>query len=88
MKGVIYECGNFKGITSSDGLFLFTDGKDCTFKLGDIEFKIIKSDKLFNGVTIIEDDINIARVLQTMDIDANPENGIGYRGLKAVGCLD
>jgi len=76
VKGIDYECGEFNGRTSGDGLFLFQSGKGCTFSLGDIIIRTVEKDKLFNGVTILENNITVARVLQTMDIDGNPRNGI------------
>lgn len=76
VKGIDYECGEFNGKTSGDGLFLFEEGKGCTFSIGDVVIKTIPEDKLFDGVTILEKNITIARVLQTMDIDNNPKNGI------------
>ena len=76
VKGVTFECGKFIGKTQSDGAFLFEDGKDCKLKLSNVLIKTIPSNKLFSGVTILEDNVNVARVLQTMDLDNNPNNGI------------
>ncbi len=87
VKGITFKCGKFTGKTQSDGVFLFEEGKDCKFSLGDIEFKVISSNRLFSGVTILEDDINIARVLQTMDLDNNPKNGIDIEEAE-LSCLN
>jgi len=86
VKGVNYDCGKYNGKTANDGLFLFEKGEGCSFKLGETVIRDVKPDELFNGITIIEDNINVARVLQTMDIDNNPENGIDIEE-EAVKCI-
>ncbi len=87
VKGVTYSCGKYSGKTGNDGLFLFEDGEDCEFELGGVSLRTIEAEKLYNGITIIEDDLTVARVLQTMDIDNNPENGIDIES-EATECLN
>ena len=76
VAGVSYKCGNQAGVTGDDGSFTFEKGSNCSFYLGDYKFKEISSAKLTNGAKIVEDDTKIAAILQTLDDDGNPENGI------------
>jgi hypothetical protein len=76
VSGVEYICGNQKGITADDGSFKFEKGKDCTFKLGDIKLRDVKAENLVDNVKILEDCIEVAQMLQTLDTDGNPDNGI------------
>ncbi len=76
VSGVDYICGTEHGTTGSYGEFTFQVGKSCTFKLGDIKLRDVASSKLHNSVKIQEDDIAVARMLQTLDIDGDASNGI------------
>lgn len=73
-----------RGITSSKGEFeYFVDGTT-TFLVGDIEIGTVKPSKLVAITTIVENDIekeNIARFLQTIDSDNNPDNGINISSI-------
>ncbi len=76
VSGVEYECGSVKGVTNEVGGFIYEVGKDCKFKVGDIAFKTIKSYELENGKIILENSSVVASLLQTLDIDGDPANGI------------
>ena len=51
-------------------------GQSCTFSLDKIKLRDVAADKLKDGKQIQETNIDIARVLQSLDKDQNPENGI------------
>ncbi len=76
VSGVNYKCGSKEGITGADGEFTFEVGGSCTFYLGDIKLRDIASDLLVNGENVYETDAKIARILQSLDSDGNPDNGI------------
>jgi len=76
VSGVNYRCGNQEGITGTDGSFTFEEGKSCTFYLGHIKLRDMGKAQLKEGSKIVEEDIKIASLLQTLDVDGNPANGI------------
>ncbi|WP_421331645.1 hypothetical protein [Aeromonas veronii] len=84
VAGLNYTCGNYSDVTNSQGQFLFNDGDTCTFKLGSIplgETQVKKGQTLVTPYTIAEKGdkdraIRIAALLQTMDGNNNPDDGI------------
>lgn len=85
VEGLEYSSGSTTGITSSDGSFKYEEGKPVTFKLGNMTLGslTVSNSRVFpvdlvNGAT---DELNdnvtlIAQVLQTLDSDSDPSNGI------------
>lgn len=97
--GLNYSCGGYTGTTDEKGQFLFNDGDTCQFKLGSValgEAQIKKGQTLVTPYTIAEKGdkdraIRIAALLQTMDADNNPENGITLKPeevAKLVGAIN
>lgn len=76
VSGVNYKCGSHEGITGASGEFTFEVGAGCTFYLGDITLRSVDVALLEDGATVYETDAAVARVLQSLDEDANPDNGI------------
>ncbi len=76
VSGVAYVCGTISGITGNDGGFTFEKGKGCTFKLGDITLRSVNAENLADKVKIVEDRVEVAQLLQSLDADGNPDNGI------------
>ena len=76
VSGINYKCGTQEGITDAEGAFTFDVGSSCTFYLGDIQLRDIAADVLKDGESIVEDDAKIAQLLQTLDKDGDPTNGI------------
>ena len=76
VKGVSYDCGNQEGVTDDNGTFRFEKGKECIFKLADIVLTKIEPSKLEDNVIIVENKIDNARLLQTLDNDGDASNGI------------
>ena len=76
VQGVTYHCGNQKGKTNKEGMFLFETGKGCIFSVGNINFKTIDADLLTEGAVIKENNISIAKFLLSFDWDGNATNGI------------
>lgn len=81
--GLNYRCDDYASITNANGEFLFDDGDSCVFSVGN---QRLGSVTLKAGNTLVtpyglaqdykDKAIRIAALLQTLDSDSNPENGI------------
>jgi hypothetical protein len=76
VAGAEYKCGTQTGVTGKDGNFTFEKGADCSFELAGVPLRSIKATELKDGVKIVEDNLTVARFLQSLDFDGNPDNGI------------
>jgi hypothetical protein len=76
VEGVEFVCGDSTGVTDSNGTFTFDENSTCTFSLGDVVLREVSATNLVDSVVILEDNVTIARFLQSLDIDGNPDNGI------------
>ena len=76
VSGVDYSCGANSGVTGSRGEFTFEAGQNCTFSLDKIKLRDVTVDQLENGKEIQETNMEIARVLLSLDTDRDPNNGI------------
>ncbi len=76
VSGVNYKCGSREGITGDNGSFTFEVGSSCTFYLGDMKLRDVNAGLLVNGENVYETDVKIARILQSLDSDGDPKNGI------------
>ena len=69
-----YVCGSKNGKTGTDGSFTFEVGKDCTFSLGSMKLKEVKANTLKDQIKVLEDNLAVATLLQTLDSDGTPDN--------------
>ncbi len=76
VNGVTYNCGNQNGVTENNGTFTFEQGKSCIFSLGNIVLRELNPNELEDKMIVVEDNIDNARLLQTLDNDGNADNGI------------
>lgn len=83
VAGVNYATPSFSGITNADGKYLYKEGESITFSIGNIVFPAILAKGVLTpldlaGTQDINDRkvINIARLLQSLDDDLDPSNGI------------
>ncbi len=76
VQGINYECGGINGVTDKDGKFTFETGKDCEFKVADVSLRKVKASALSNNISVIENNVTVARFLQSIDNDGNATNGI------------
>jgi len=76
VAGVNYICGSQTGITDKDGKFIFEQGKDCTFKVAGLILRKVQADNLVDNAKLVENNVTVARFLQSIDTDGNPSNGI------------
>ena len=83
VAGLNYICGNNKGVTDSEGKFTVPEGTSCQFELNGFSLGSINNISQETAVVtpydIAHDEaqaVRIASILQTIDADGNPENGI------------
>lgn len=88
VAGLEYETETRHGMTDADGTFMYMEGETITFYIGDIMLGGAMAQSVMTPVDLVEgaaDETdpavtNMARFLQTMDADMNPENGITITG--------
>lgn len=83
VSGLRYETASQSGITDSDGSFDYLPNETVTFSLGDIVLPAVEASSVVTpldvfSTTEIGDNrvINLTRLLQTLDVDGDPDNGI------------
>ena len=84
VAGVGYSTsGGLGGFTDSEGTFYYKEGDTVTFEIGDISLgSVVAAEKLtpveVMGASGTADQkvINLSRLLQTLDADGDPSNGI------------
>lgn len=76
VDGISYICGSSSGVTDVNGTFIFEEGQDCLFSVAGVTLRTTKAKDLKDGQKIVEDSFEVARFLQSIDIDGTPENGI------------
>ena len=74
--GVDYVCGSQTGKTGADGKFTFEKGKECKFALAGVPLRTTEADELVDGKKIVEDNLKVAKFLQSIDSDGDLSNGI------------
>lgn len=83
VEGVSYSTATQSGITNSAGEFSYVEGEEVIFSIGAVQFPVVDAASLVSPVdmgsvsnSLIDTTTNIARLLQSLDTDGNPENGI------------
>lgn len=84
VEGITYTCASSseKKFTTSDGEYSCNEGDEVTFSLGSFVLGKVKAtkDAVVTPYTLFPDNekaaLNVARVLQTLDSDGDPDNGI------------
>jgi hypothetical protein len=83
VSGINYQTDTLSGTTNSTGEFQYLAGESVIFSIGDINLPsvpagttITPTDMVSNGTTTNSTVLNIARLLQSLDEDGNPSNGI------------
>ena len=83
VAGLIYVSGGQKGITDSQGRFIYEIGNDVTFSVGNVTLGEIEGKSLITPVDLVEQGssssgpvVNTARLLISLDQNANPSDGI------------
>jgi hypothetical protein len=84
VQGITYQSGNLTGITDASGTFYYVPGETVTFSIGGLYLgestgaeMVTPADLLGVDKTSNDDAlVNMLRLLQTLDTDGNPDNGI------------
>ena len=81
--GLQYETATQSGETGADGSYDYLAGESVTFSIGDIELPTIPATEIVTPLSVFSTDeitdisvMNLSRLLQTLDTDGVPENGI------------
>ena len=82
--GIAYKTPSQAGITKADGVFLYKEGETVTFSIGALALGSAVGKKVITPLDIVpgakdaadQRVVNICVVLQTLDVDGNPDNGI------------
>ena len=87
VAGLSYRTETRSGTTNTSGEFTYLAGETVVFGLGDLEFPAITAAQILTplelaGVTDINNTgvVNMARLLQSLDQDCDPSNGITIGG--------
>ncbi|MES9944007.1 MAG: hypothetical protein ABW080_03495 [Candidatus Thiodiazotropha sp.] len=85
--GLTYYTQSRSGVTNANGEFSYLAGETVVFGLGDLEFPAVTAAQILTplelaGVEDINDTgvVNMARLLQSLDQDCDPDNGITISG--------
>jgi len=83
VEGITYATASQQGTTNANGEFIYVAGEFITFSIGDIELPSIYAAPLITPLQVFDTDDtmalevqNLSRLLQTLDEDGNPDNGI------------
>ncbi|MCD6259364.1 MAG: hypothetical protein J7J31_07155 [Helicobacteraceae bacterium] len=77
VEGVDYTTsGGYTALTGSDGSFKFNAGDSVSLHIGDITLRNITASNLSDGKKVIENNDAVIALLQSIDADGDPTNGI------------
>lgn len=83
VQGVRFQTESQEGVTDEEGNYDYKAGEEVTFSIGNIVFPSALAVKTVTPLTLADSEdldnrivINIARLLQSLDSDQNPANGI------------
>jgi len=80
VAGISYRTESLSGVTNVSGEYEYLEGETVTFYIGELEFPAITATGVLTPEDLAASDsttqTNILQVLQTLDTDANPDNGI------------
>ena len=83
VEGINYSTITVSGTTNANGEFEYNDGESVTFSIGDIDLPAVTAGSVITPLDVVNtldihdtSVVNIARLLQSLDTDGNPTNGI------------
>ncbi|MBL4799347.1 MAG: hypothetical protein JKY50_18235 [Oleispira sp.] len=83
VENLSYKTASQNGSTDSQGKFSYVEGEDVTFSIGSLEFPVVKAGGVITPMTLagtasVENQqvTNIAILLQSLDANGNPDDGI------------
>lgn len=95
VEGLSYETtSGLKGTTNAAGTFKYLAGDSVTFSLGNVKFPSVVAGDLVSPLDLVGASsanhpgaLAIARLLQSVDSDGNPDNGITVNGAKLASTI-
>ena len=83
-EGIEYETGTQSGITDSSGMFKYREGETITFSIGGVILGSTLARETLTPIDLVAEAVdetnpivtNMCRLLQSLDKDGNPDNGI------------
>lgn len=83
VAGLAYSTLTQSGVTDTDGMFSYRAGETVTFSIGDVDLPATPGADIITPLSVFSTDditdtrvMNLSRLLQTLDVDGNPVNGI------------
>ena len=83
VSGLSFTTGTVSGVTDAEGGFVYREGETVVFSIGNLALPAVAGAGLVTPLDVAASDditdpmvINIARLLQSLDEDNDPENGI------------
>ncbi len=83
VEGLSYATATLSGITNASGEFQYVNGESITFSIGDLSFPAVTAKATVTPLDMTESNdinenlvVNSTVLLQSLDVDANPDNGI------------
>jgi len=83
VSGIAFSTESQSGVTNTEGEFTYLEGESVTFAVGEMALPTVTAAPIVtpvdmgdNGELDSQSVINIARLLQSLDEDGNPDNGI------------
>lgn len=83
VAGLAWTSESISGMTDVDGMFSYQEGESITFSIGDIVLPAVQGAAVVTALDVFETldtntrrVVNLNRLLQSLDKDARPENGI------------
>ena len=84
VEGLTYLTTSQSGLTDADGTFLYKEGETVTFSIGDLVIGRAPGGDIITPLDLVPDAddenhpavTNISRLIQALDQDGNPDNGI------------
>jgi hypothetical protein len=87
IEGIGYRTDTQEGVTNENGEFEYVEGETVTFFLGDVELPPVAGGEIVTPLEVFDTEditdrrvINLARLLQSLDQDGNPDNGLDLEG--------
>ncbi len=83
VAGLTYVTPTVSGVTDADGVFNYRQGEAVVFSIGQLSLPVVVASEMVTPLDMVESEdvtdpsvVNIARLLQSLDDDSDPSNGI------------
>lgn len=90
VAGIGYRTPTQEGVTNVDGEFEYVVGETVTFSIGDVELPAVAAGEIVTPLDVFATEdfndrrvVNLARLLQSLDQDRNPNNGLDIAAASA-----